>query len=203
MPAASPGRSVLDERAAPLSTRHQEVLADFVGLWGEMASAWGINRSMAQLFALLYASDRPLDTDEIMERLQISRGNANTNLRALVDWRLIERTTQPGSRKDYYLAEKDVWKITSIIIEERRRREIQPVQHALAGGAERLRSGDTPLSPREVHFAERMEALVRFLDVFEGFTGALLPFLHERNVTKVQKLIRFARRLRRDPSANA
>lgn len=183
---------------AALSPRHQEALREFVVLWGEMATHWGINRTMAQIHALLYASEQALDTDEIMARLAISRGNANVNLRSLVDWSLVRKTHRLGSRKDYYTAEKDVWKITTTIIEERQRREIQPVRHALTRVAAELgRAGD--LSPAEARFAERMDGLVGFLDLFDGFTTAFLPFLRTRRRDAVHKIIRFATRLRRAP----
>jgi DNA-binding transcriptional regulator GbsR (MarR family) len=192
----------MPEPNAALSTRHQEALGEFIRLWGEMASHWGINRTMAQIHALLYASERPLDTDEIMARLNISRGNANMNLRALVDWNLVRKSQLPGSRKDYYAAEKDVWTITTTIIEERRRREIMPVQQALARCAATLREGG-PLSAEEVRFAGRIENLVGFLEVFEGFTSAFLPFLRSRSAEHVRRVIQFARRLRRREAADA
>jgi DNA-binding transcriptional regulator GbsR (MarR family) len=181
----------------PTSARHQEALGEFVALWGEMASRWGINRTMAQIHALLYASGRPLDTDEIMARLSISRGNANMNLRALVDWNLVRRSQQPGSRKDFYAAEADVWTITTTIIEERRKREIIPVQQALARCAATLREGP-PLSAEEARLAARIDNLTGFLEVFEGFTSVFLPFLRGRNADKVKRVIQFARRLRRE-----
>ena len=86
-----------------------------------------------------------------MERLQISRGNANMNLRALLDWNLVRKTHQTRlPRKDYFVAEKDVWTITTTIIEERQRREIEPVQRALGEVASDLRDGDVrrPTTPR-------------------------------------------------------
>ena len=116
---------------SPLSQRHQEALERFILFWGEMASNWGINRTMAQIHALLYAAEKSLDTDTIMQRLQISRGNANMNLHSLVNWNLVRKVHRPGSRKDYYVAEKDVWHITAQIIRERERREIGPVMQQL------------------------------------------------------------------------
>ena len=178
-----------------LSERHTEALRRFILLWGDMAAQWGINRTMAQIHALLYAADRPLDTDEIMARLGISRGNANVNLRSLVDWRLARRTQRAGSRKDFYTAERDVWRITTTIIEERQRREIKPVQRALTVVAADLRSADA-VTPDEARFAERIERLVGFLELFDGFTTAVLPFLRQRRPDAVQKVIRFATRLR-------
>ncbi|MEM6288125.1 MAG: hypothetical protein AAF845_13325 [Bacteroidota bacterium] len=179
-----------------LSERAQRAIDEFVLLWGEMASHWGINRTMAQIHALLYASDEPLDTDTIMARLQISRGNANMNLRALVDWNLVRKTHQLGSRKDFFVAETDVWTITTTIIEERQRREIKPVQRALDGVATTLRS-DGDLSASEASLADRIDALVEIMEVFDGFTNALLPLVRGRNTEKVRRVTQFAARLRR------
>ncbi len=175
--------------------RHAGALNEFVLLWGEMATQWGINRTMAQIHALLYASEGPLDTDEIMERLQISRGNANMNLRALLDWNLARKTHQIGSRKDYFVGEKDVWIITTTIIEERQRREIKPVQRALGGVASGLRA-EGEMTPAEAALAGRIEALVNLTDLLDGFTTTLLPFLKGRNAEKVAEIMRFATRLR-------
>ncbi|MDZ7681329.1 MAG: hypothetical protein U5J63_06325 [Fodinibius sp.] len=88
------------------SQTHEEALEQFILLWGEMASAWGINHTMAQIHALLYAESDPLDTDAIMEQLDISRGNANMNLRNLLQWQLIHKVHFKGKRRDYYTAEK-------------------------------------------------------------------------------------------------
>lgn len=180
----------------PLSERGRRAVDEFVLLWGEMASHWGINRTMAQIHALLYATAHALDTDEIMERLQISRGNANMNLRALVDWNLVRKTHQLGSRKDFFLAEGDVWTITTTIIEERQRREIKPVQRALDAVTTDLRAAQD-LEAGDAELADRVEALVEILEVFEGFTKALLPLLRGRSTEQVRRVSRFASKLRR------
>ncbi|RRB07456.1 GbsR/MarR family transcriptional regulator [Larkinella rosea] len=99
----------------------------FIQSWGTLATQWGINRTMAQIHALLMISPEPLDTDVIMESLQISRGNANMNLRDLLDWGLIYKHLKMGERKEFFFAEKDVWKIARQVAKERRRREIAPV----------------------------------------------------------------------------
>ena len=182
--------------ASGLTERGRRALDEFVLLWGEMASHWGINRTMAQIHALLYAAAEPLDTDAIMERLQISRGNANMNLRALVDWNLVRKTHQLGSRKDFFVAESDVWTITTTIIEERQRREIKPVQRALDEVASDLR-GDTDASPADAELADRVDAMVEIMEVFDGFTRALLPLVRGRSTDKVRKVTRFASTLRR------
>ncbi len=103
----------------------------FVSTWGEMASRWGINKTMARVHALLMASDAALSTDEIMAALGISRGNANMNLRALVDWGLVRRVAVGGERREYFQSEKDVWNMCCRIARERKKREIEPVIGAL------------------------------------------------------------------------
>ena len=103
----------------------------FVAQWGALGTAWGINRTMAQIHALLLTSEEPLCTDQVMEALQISRGNANTNLRELVSWGIVDSVVVRGDRKDYYAAEKDVWKIFCTIARERKRREIEPALRLL------------------------------------------------------------------------
>ncbi|MEM1041454.1 MAG: hypothetical protein AAGI91_02390 [Bacteroidota bacterium] len=198
MPAERPDLLLSDADAA-LSERHRRALQQFILLWGEMATYWGINRTMAQIHAFLYAVERPLDTDEIMERLQISRGNANMNLRSLAEWNLVRKVHQMGSRKDFYVAEKDIWKITTTIIQERQRREIKPVEKALTDCIAEMEAGEA-LSSDEALFLERMENMQEFIRVFDEFTEALLPFLHERNARKVRKLTGFAARLSRKNS---
>ena len=181
--------------APALSDAHRAAREEFIRLWGEMASQWGINRTMAVIHALLFASGEPLDTDEIMEHLGISRGNANMNLRALLDWGLVRKTQRQGSRKDYFEAELDVWRITTTIIEERQRREIAPVQRALSDVAEDLRH-EPDASPKAAAFADRVDQLVDVMEVFDGFARAVLPLLRGRRGEDVQKIVRFASRLR-------
>ena len=182
-------------------TRYDEALERFVRFWGEMASNWGINRTMAQIHALLYCSEEPLDTDAIMEQLQISRGNANMNLRSLIGWDLVHEVHRAGSRKNFYEAEKDVWHITAQIIEERERREIKPVREQLRASRDLLasdekRCGDLP--EREARLCRRLENLMDLMEVFEGFVEALLPFVKEGNVPMMKRLIRLADELDED-----
>ena len=143
----------------------------FVQLWGEMASAWGINRTMAQLHALLYATGAPLDTDAIMARLDISRGNANVNLRQLVDWGLVGKVRLDGSRKDYFVAEQDVWALTATIIREREKRELRPVVAELDAVRHSL---DAATSEDEQGLRERLDNLVGFVRLFGQASEALL-----------------------------
>ncbi len=184
---------------------YQEALERFILFWGEMASNWGINRTMAQIHALLYIAEDPLDTDAIMERLQISRGNANMNLHALVNWNLVRKVHQPGSRKDFYVAEKDVWHISAQIIKERERREIAPVTQQLQECRDLL-AGQTntqhcrTLGPQEQQFCERIENQMELMEVFDGFFQSLLPFVQKRNVPIIRQFIALAESMQGGPS---
>ena len=99
----------------------------FIRRWGEMGATWGINRTMAEIHALLYITGQPCCTDDVMDRLHISRGNASMSLRSLVDWGIIRRLHKRGERREYFESLSDVWEMFSIIAAERKRREMDPV----------------------------------------------------------------------------
>ncbi|TBO43280.1 GbsR/MarR family transcriptional regulator [Pedobacter kyonggii] len=103
----------------------------FIEAWGKLGSEWGINRTMAQVHALLLISPEALTTEEIMEALSISRGNANMTLRDLIGWGLIEKQHKAGERKEYFFADKDVWNISRQVAKERKKRELEPVLKVL------------------------------------------------------------------------
>jgi len=109
-------------------TEHQQ---KFVHTWGTLGTNWGINKTMAQLHALLMISDKALTTEEMMDTLQISRGNTNMNVRALVEWGLATKEMVSGDRKDFYSAKKDIWVIARQIAQQRRKKELEPVIAAL------------------------------------------------------------------------
>lgn len=106
---------------------YQVAKAKFLQEWGVLGSQWGINRTMAQIHALLLISHEPVCVKEVMDELKISLGNANMNLRALMDWGLIYKVAKPGERKDFYEAEKDIWEVVKRIIKKRKERELEPV----------------------------------------------------------------------------
>lgn len=171
---------------------YQEALDQFLLLWGEMGPAWGINKTMAQIHALLYAVDDPLDTDSIMDQLEISRGNANMNLRKLSEWGLVSKTQHEGSRKEYFTAEKDVWVIASIIIQERQYRELMPVKQNLIECLELLPTkGEN--SDEAAVFRERIEDFVKVLDLFEEFSAALLPYVQSKKLGSLKTLLSLAK----------
>ncbi|HWE03060.1 MAG TPA: winged helix DNA-binding protein [Tepidisphaeraceae bacterium] len=99
----------------------------FIRRWGEMGQTWGINRTMGEIHAFLYITGKPQSTDDVMERLNISRGNSSMSLRALCNWGIIERQHKRGERREYFVSLTDVWEMFSIIAAERKRREMDPV----------------------------------------------------------------------------
>ena len=109
------------------NTALSEARDQFVSQWGVIGSAWGINRTMAQVHALLLITPESLTTEEIMEKLSISRGNANMTLRDLIGWGLVEKQLKPGERKEYFYADKNTWNIARQVARERRKRELDPV----------------------------------------------------------------------------
>lgn len=109
----------------------QEGQIKFIETWGKLGSEWGINRTMASIHALLLITPEELSAEEIMEKLQISRGNANMNLRDLIGWGLVDKILKPGDRKEYFFADKDIWNIAKQVAKERRKRELDPVTKVL------------------------------------------------------------------------
>lgn len=189
-PDASPDTS----RDIDPARAYEDTVASFVAFWGEMASQWGINRTMAQIHARLFCAGAPMNTDEIMEALDISRGNANMNLRSLTDWQLVSKKRLPDSRKDYYQADTNVWRITARIIEERQRRELQPVQSQL----ERFRNGlpepkSAAASSQTDMLNERLAALIELLEAFESMSDVLLPLVQQNDLDTLTRLVQMAR----------
>ena len=145
----------------------------FVAAWGKMGSAWGISRTMAEVHALLYITGEALCTDDVMDRLSISRGNASMSLRALQDWGIVRRAHKRGDRKEYFEAEMDVWTMFRTIARERKKREIDPLVHSLyeirdltgaRTGAGRT-DGDKPAEV-QMHNA-RLDAMLQFIERVE------------------------------------
>lgn len=138
---------------------------EFIAHWGAMGSAWGINRTMAQIHALLIVTPRPLTTDEVMADLRISRGNAHGNLRELVGWGLVRSVIRKGERKELFEAEKDVWRMFCIVARERKRREIQPSIAFLKG----CRAQTAELAGAEAAaFNRQIAALGEFLELADN-----------------------------------
>ncbi|THH41393.1 GbsR/MarR family transcriptional regulator [Neolewinella litorea] len=103
----------------------------FIEAWGALGSSWGVTRTMAQIHALLLVASDPLSTDDIMDELQISRGNVNINTRMLLDWGLAHKKLIPGERKEFFVGEKDMSKVVKNIIIARKKRELEPMLRLL------------------------------------------------------------------------
>ena len=140
--------------------RLEELRDEFVAQWGAMGSQWGINRTMAQIHALLMTALEPMTTDEVMDELEISRGNAHTNLKELVAWGLVRIVLRKGERREFFEAEKDVWKIFTTVARERKRREIDPALAVLRKCAEES-AGIRSAEGRAFH--EQMKQLEEFV----------------------------------------
>jgi DNA-binding transcriptional regulator GbsR (MarR family) len=111
---------------------YQDAKRKFIEAWGTLGSSWGINRAMAQIHALLLVSTEPLSTEDIMQELQMSRGNVNMNIRALMDWGIVSKEHKIGERKEFFVAGKDIWELARQVSRERRRREIEPIIKVLS-----------------------------------------------------------------------
>lgn len=104
-----------------------EAREEFITAWGKLAMDWGVNKTMGQVHGLLLVACRPYSCDDVMEVLKISRGNAHTTIKTLMDWGIVHKHCVVGERKDYYIAEKDVWKIFTNILLKRKQKELDPM----------------------------------------------------------------------------
>ncbi|MEM7621655.1 MAG: MarR family transcriptional regulator [Planctomycetota bacterium] len=175
------------ESDQPGGTQHPDpqreaAVARFVDAWGQMGSVWGISRTMAEVHALLYITGEPLCADDIMERLQISRGNASMSLRSLLDWGIITRAHRRGDRKDYFQAEQDIWSVFRAIVRERKKREVDPLLialHEIRDGAP-ARSQRRSTGPGD-DIDRRLDSMLEFFemtsDLAERFIGPAGPGL--------------------------
>ena len=111
----------------------KEAKEKYIQACGALGSSWGVNRTMAQIHALLLISTEPLSTEEIMEELKISRGNTNMNMRALMGWGLANKVLKPGERKEFFTTDKDVWELAKQVAKERKKRELEPIIDVLSG----------------------------------------------------------------------
>lgn len=126
----------------------------FVLHFGEMGSRWGINRTVGQIYALLFIAERPLNADDIAEALNFSRSNVSMGLKELGAWKLVRMQHLPGDRRDYFSAPEDVWAIFRTLAEERRKREIDPTLSML-----REALLEQPEGQAERHAQERMRQM--------------------------------------------
>ncbi|MBX3653969.1 MAG: GbsR/MarR family transcriptional regulator [Ramlibacter sp.] len=143
----------------PLQDHLPPLSRQFVAHFGEMGSKWGINRTVGQIYALIFISQRALNADEIAEMLEFSRSNVSMGLKELQAWRLVRLRHQSGDRREYFEAPGDVWEIFRVLAEERRRREIEPTLSML-----RMALLEEPTNDEERYAQERMRQMHELID---------------------------------------
>ncbi|MEM0988414.1 MAG: MarR family transcriptional regulator [Pseudomonadota bacterium] len=165
-------------------------MQEFVLHWGEMGSRWGVNRSVAQVHALLHLSPDPLHAEEIAETLGIARSNVSTAVRELEGWGLICVSRQLGDRRDHFTAERDLFEVVRLVVEGRRNREFLPTLRAVEGARE-LAEGDGK-TPTEV--VQRMRETHEMMEMFDSWYAqvARLPRSSQLKMLKLgAQLARF------------
>ncbi len=143
------------------------VMTKFILHWGEMGTRWGVNRTVAQVHALLYLSPEPLNAETIAETLSVARSNVSTSLRELQSWGIVKPVHLLGDRREHYEALKDVWEMARVILEERKRREIDPTLALLRECRLELRSGDKHDEASLGRIEEMLEFLEAMASVYE------------------------------------
>src|SRR5260221_6790700 len=159
----------MTEQANSKSGSLTPVQEKFILHWGEMGTKWGINRTVAQVHALLYLAAKPLPADEISTTLSVARSNVSTSLRELQGWGIVRVVHVLGDRRDHFETLKDVWEIFRIVAEERKKREIDPTLRVLAECVQEAKTGQG-----DARTKERLEAMLEFLVAMSGLFEEIL-----------------------------
>src|SRR6201993_4032270 len=141
-----------------------EIQQRYILHWGEMGTRWGINRTVAQIHALLFLSPKPRPADEIAETLNVARSNVSTSIRELESWGIVRAVHVLGERREHYESMKDVWEMFRVIVDERKRREVDPTLQLLRRSLSELDRGGA-----DAYTRERLENMAEF---FEAATAA-------------------------------
>jgi DNA-binding transcriptional regulator GbsR (MarR family) len=161
-----------------------------------MGSRWGINRTVGQIYALLFLSREPLNAEDIVEALGVSRSNVSMGLKELQAWNLVRLQHKPGDRRDYYATPDDIWQIVRTLVDERKKRELDPTQTLL-----REVLMQTPGTPEERHAQARMREMHDLFELLTGWYADVQKLETERLVqlltlgSKVQKILEMKDRL--------
>ncbi|WP_337044209.1 GbsR/MarR family transcriptional regulator [Emticicia sp. 17c] len=164
----------------------EEIRQQFVQAWGVLGTSWGISRSMAQVHALLLLSKNEMSTEEIMEDLKLSRGNVNMVLRELISWNLLYKQTKPGDRKEYFIAEHDIWQIAVRIITERKKREIMPARQTVKV---LLANASDANDAEQKHIKQMLGDLNSFIEQMDTLSELLLKAEKNALLKNVLKLM--------------
>jgi DNA-binding transcriptional regulator GbsR (MarR family) len=165
------GTKVMKAPKADLAQRLDLVEQEFVGLWRNMSALWGISPTMAEVHGLLFITGAALSMDDIMARLEISRGNVSMNLSKLAEWGLVRRVHKRGDRRDYFESLRDVWEMFTLVAAQRKRREIDPILNTLRQCKEQLSPeslGAAADEPRAEGQRRRVNDLLSFLALVDG-----------------------------------
>jgi DNA-binding transcriptional regulator GbsR (MarR family) len=160
--------SVMTETSIDSDTLPAAVEA-FVLRWGDLGGQWGVNRSVAQIQALLLLSDRPLTAEEISDKLGMARSNVSNSIKELLNWKLVMRVPVLGDRRDHYVAETDLWQMASKVAQGRKEREIDPMVNAIRTA---MRHADDPRISAVVR--ERLNNMHDFINTVESWYGQML-----------------------------
>lgn len=167
------------------------IARQFILHWGEMSSRWGINRTMAQIHALLYLSPEPLNAQQISETLTVARSNVSTSLRELQAWGIVRVVHLLGDRRDYFETMKDAWQMFQVILEERKRREIDPTVQMLHDCLQQASQSKS----ENRYPLQRMEELLQLLEtltVWYDQVGKLPPTIQKKVLKMGGKIQKFA-----------
>ncbi len=137
----------------------------FILHWGEMGTRWGINRTVAQIHALLYLSDKPLPADEIAATLAVARSNVSTSIRELQSWGIVRTVPVMGDRRDHFQTLTDVWEMFRIIMDERKKREIDPTLTVLRQCVQEI----DEKKKADPNTAKRLHEMLEFVESMTGF----------------------------------
>src|SRR3954462_4365073 len=167
------------------------VAQKFILHWGEMGTRWGVNRTVAQIHALLYLAPKPLDADEIVETLQVARSNVSNSLKELQTWGVVRVVHVIGDRRDHFESMKDVWEMFRLVLDERKKREVDPTIEMLRNSVEELKKE----SGKDAYTMERLTQMKEFFETMSGWynqvnqlsTPAVVKFV--KMGEKVRKLI--------------
>ena len=176
----------------------------FVSHFGEMGSRWGINRTVGQMYALIFVSPQPVNADEIAEALEFSRSNVSMGLKELQAWRLVRLLHVPGDRREYFEAPSDAWEIFRTLAEERRRREIEPTLSML-----RSALLESPTTEEDRIAQQRMKGMHDLIELMSTWFDDVQRMDHKTLVqlmkmgSKVQRLLEFTGKMKLVPGGKA
>ena len=177
-----------------------DAVRQFVLHWGDMGGQWGVNRSVAQIHALLYLSDRPLNAEEIAAKLGIARSNISNSLKELLGWKLIRRVPVMGDRREHFEAEVDLWQMLTRIAQGRKEREVDPAVNAL-----RVCKAEAETDPAISGTARaRIAAMHDFVMTMDGWYGDMIQIPPARLLTLItmgRKILNFLPKGRSSPDS--